>query len=676
MTLDEPCTSMGMIGKHRTTLHEAKGRICFAPAIVDHEGRRVLIFSEGAAAHRTFVPRTHPWREPELWYTGGRNRIRVANSVADGGRLNLGSTLPMPAGTDDAMGASLFSASSGLHLWFGARSLAGPWHIYRSMSRDGGRSWSEPVPALKPGPAGSSDCEHVLMPAVLKRDDGWWMWYAGRDGGHRRIHLARSEDGLRWTKHGVVLDLGDLGSCDEYATDCPSVCETPDGGLVMLYGAGSSRSIAAAVSRDGITWTRLGPVLHREAAGGADSRYAFYPALLATSSGTAELFYAGEDESGRWRLRTAGRIDLRRLSERRAELRIGSAQAHALDSALEYVHRDVPQEYLAEPVDCHGPAPAYSSPDGRIRQLRPSSTPVFKITAKEPGLAALVVKLGRGRRAVEREFDGIQTLAEHFPTLPATLHYRGEKAALVTPFLAGVSLASLAERDPDSFAEVLSDVVARLASAAKATMTTAATSSCIDHTCQTPTVLAEWLGDISSALAPWSDHPLSLNGAPLGLTINQAIGRARQLIGAPAARLIHVGGDLHLGNVRVAEDHKRWWLLDVEFAGLHDLDQCLASLLCSLLKHSGLVVAANAEVADGKIDLRPRLRSDPAAEILTTSWFVDRFADLDFNPGRVFSFVLADLRFRLVGEPPNRPPAFGLAALALAAEITGAAALI
>lgn len=78
------------------------------------------------------------------------------------------------------------------------------------------------------------------------------MWYVGRDGANRRVHVALSPDGLAWERHGVALGLGPDGSLDAYATDCPAVAPV-DGGLLMLYGAGTSRSIAAAASGDGIT---------------------------------------------------------------------------------------------------------------------------------------------------------------------------------------------------------------------------------------------------------------------------------------------------------------------------------------------------------------------------------------------------------------------------------------
>ncbi|QID34379.1 hypothetical protein G3260_000154 [Streptomyces albus] len=106
------------------------------------------------------------------------------------------------------------------------------------------------------------------------------MWYAGRDGHHRRIHLATSTDGVTWQRHGVVVDTGVSGAPDAYAADCPAVTPTADGGLLMVYGACTARCLAAAHSTDGRTWRPLGTILHRGGADAPDARYAFYPALV------------------------------------------------------------------------------------------------------------------------------------------------------------------------------------------------------------------------------------------------------------------------------------------------------------------------------------------------------------------------------------------------------------
>ncbi|MFH8802714.1 methyltransferase domain-containing protein [Streptomyces sp. NPDC017936] len=670
-TVDVGAATRGadLVRRGRTVVAAAEGRIFFAPSAVTHAGRRLLAMAAGAADDRVYTPVRHPGRAPEPWYTGGRNRLCVVPLGKRGtARPDEAVDVPLPEGTTDVTGASLVSTGGGLRLWFGARAASGPWRIHHTMSADGGRTWSAPGLALEPGPEGAGDCEHVLLPSVVHRHDGWWMWYAGRDGSRRRVHLARSEDGTRWRRHGVALELGPPGSPDAYATDSPAVVSLPDGRFLALYGAGSSRSLAAAVSADGLAWRRIGPVLHRGAPGAPDSRYAFYPALLPDGTGaTAELLYAGEDDEGRWRILGAGPVDLLLLADRPEPLPLTAG----IDDSVAFLRAEVGEPFLEVPEDCHGPAPAYRSDDGLVRQLRPSSTPVFALRSGVDEPDSLVVKLGRGRTAVEREFDGLQGLARHLPLPAAALHYHGDRAALVLDHLEGAPLASLAACDPDRFDRVLTDVVTRLARTAAATLEPARdVADGADHTLQTPEVVEEWLRKAEEALAPWRDHRLLFDGTPLDGSLGDIVRTSRTLTRREPAWLVHSSGDVHLRNVHVAPAGERWWLLDMEFAGRHDLDRTVATLLGSCLKHSGLLTGARAEVRRNELRLSAAPAGEPGRRLLTTPFLLDLFAGLPVDPDRVFAFLLPDLYFRLSAPGGDGVPAFGLAALALGARMT------
>jgi hypothetical protein len=523
------------------------GHLCFGPAAVSCGGTRLLAFTAGPEAGRLYGTRLHADGTAEPWYVGGRNHVRLAR-IPDNGAVGpgAGAVLPAPPGTADMTGASLASEPGLLRAWYGARCQEQAWRIYHSASRDGGATWDVPAEVLGSGPAGASDSEHVLLPAVLRYEGGWLMWYAGRDGAHRRIHLARSADGITWQRNGAVLGLGPAGSPDAYAADCPAVTRAPDGTLIMLYGAGTSRSVAAATSPDGIRWKCLGPLVHRGGPGEPDSKYAFYPALLPAGPGRAELLYAGEDDDGRWRVLSAGVLDLAALAGRRPPM---PAPPHL--PAVMTAIRGVPREYLDEPGDCHDPAaPAWRSPDGTVAQLRPSSVPVFAVRC--PGTRPVVVKLSRDRRLAEREADGAAVLSASLPVPAMTLHYDEQgRAAVVMEYIDGASLAALAASGDDRFLPVLSDVAGRLAALTTATSVQAVGAEPA-QTRQTPAITTSWISDIATALEPWNDHRLRLNGRPLGLTPAQVTGTARRLAARPPARLALSSGDVHLGNIIVA----------------------------------------------------------------------------------------------------------------------------
>src|SRR5207302_7838415 len=62
---------------------------------------------------------------------------------------------------------------------------------------------------LPHGSPGEADSVYARAPFVLRDDDGTYkMWYSGYDGSVNRMLYASSPDGIRWTKHGVILDEG------------------------------------------------------------------------------------------------------------------------------------------------------------------------------------------------------------------------------------------------------------------------------------------------------------------------------------------------------------------------------------------------------------------------------------------------------------------------------------
>lgn len=90
-------------------------------------------------------------------------------------------------------------------------------------------------------------------------EPGFWMYYSDGD---RHIDLARSDDGIHWTKHAgnPVLPLGEPGAWDDYSAFQPWVFYR-DGYYHMFY-TGSSRSsptgyqFGYAWSTDGIAWQK------------------------------------------------------------------------------------------------------------------------------------------------------------------------------------------------------------------------------------------------------------------------------------------------------------------------------------------------------------------------------------------------------------------------------------
>jgi sucrose-6-phosphate hydrolase SacC (GH32 family) len=119
---------------------------------------------------------------------------------------------------------------------------------------------------------------NVYAPEVHRDGTRWLMWYGGqgRDG-HDRIHLAESADGTAWKKRGVVLDRGSANHVND-----PSVVRV--GGVWWMFytvaETGEADEIAAATSKDGVTWTKRGVVLGRGPGNAWDSLKTGRPSVL------------------------------------------------------------------------------------------------------------------------------------------------------------------------------------------------------------------------------------------------------------------------------------------------------------------------------------------------------------------------------------------------------------
>jgi predicted GH43/DUF377 family glycosyl hydrolase len=121
------------------------------------------------------------------------------------------------------------------------------------------------------GASGTFDGSHVYLHSALLRDGKTWMYYDGNPVGSIRIGLAGSDDGVHFTKLGVVLPLGASGAFDDVYIHSPSAL-VRDGKTWLYYTGynGSAYRVGLAVSDDGVHFTKLGVVLPLGASGAFD----------------------------------------------------------------------------------------------------------------------------------------------------------------------------------------------------------------------------------------------------------------------------------------------------------------------------------------------------------------------------------------------------------------------
>jgi predicted GH43/DUF377 family glycosyl hydrolase len=114
---------------------------------------------------------------------------------------------------------------------------------------------------LGPGPQGSFDEVAVADPYVIHPDDYYYLYYLGQDKARRqRLGVARSVDGVHWEKlrSNPILEMGEAGAFDENGLGEPAVWSS-GGSYWMLYTGrdrGERRRIGLAKSGDGVHWSR------------------------------------------------------------------------------------------------------------------------------------------------------------------------------------------------------------------------------------------------------------------------------------------------------------------------------------------------------------------------------------------------------------------------------------
>lgn len=180
-----------------------------------------------------------------------------------------------------ANGSALWSASEFLYWYQGGRDP----QVGLIRSPDG-HSWTRnPQPVLGPGPRGSWEARGVGDPYVIRAGKYLYMYYLGQDLAQRqRLGVARSEDGVRWTKYKTnpILELGGPDTFDEIGLGEPAVFVVESSYWMLYTGRDRQerRAIGLARSQDGIHWTRVStsPVLKgRE---GWDSQVVCDPSVL------------------------------------------------------------------------------------------------------------------------------------------------------------------------------------------------------------------------------------------------------------------------------------------------------------------------------------------------------------------------------------------------------------
>ena len=102
-----------------------------------------------------------------------------------------------------------------------------------------------------------------------------------------------------WSRQGVVLDLGERDAYDDKNIESPIVVKTPDGKYTMWYCAFNKEDkiarIMRAVSDDGIHWTKTGVVMEPQESYEGDK---VGPTTIMYEDGIYKMWYCGAANGG------------------------------------------------------------------------------------------------------------------------------------------------------------------------------------------------------------------------------------------------------------------------------------------------------------------------------------------------------------------------------------------
>ncbi|MEX2235304.1 MAG: hypothetical protein WD824_24285 [Cyclobacteriaceae bacterium] len=165
---------------------------------------------------------------------------------------------------------------------------------------------------LSTGNRGETDVLGAEDPYIIKENGSFRMWYVGRDGQSSRIHYAISSDGVRWTKKGVVMNLGGKGHPDELGTQSPVVIKRSAQYELWYQGKSGStpnHHVMRAVSPDGINWKKVGEVILHPVAPEPSWPWSsitltgnekiFVGSILVQPDNSCQVFYARQYTAGR-----------------------------------------------------------------------------------------------------------------------------------------------------------------------------------------------------------------------------------------------------------------------------------------------------------------------------------------------------------------------------------------
>jgi len=170
---------------------------------------------------------------------------------------------------------------------------------YRILYAEGpdGINWSNHEMVIDKDVEGTYDTSHAYTPSVILDGGTYKMWYAGFDGSNNRIIYCEGTDGINWSNHEMVIDKDVEGTYDTSYAYSPSVIK--DGSTYKCWYAGLTGSNFRTLyceGPDGINWSNHEIVIDIGTEGTYDTVRVYSPSVILDGS-TYKCWYSGYDGS-------------------------------------------------------------------------------------------------------------------------------------------------------------------------------------------------------------------------------------------------------------------------------------------------------------------------------------------------------------------------------------------
>ena len=178
-------------------------------------------------------------------------------------------------------------------MWYSGSGSGPHWRIMYCTSTDG-INWSNHQMVIDVGSTGSYDSHHAYKPSVIKDGNTYKMWYAGDDATYNRIIYCTSTDGINWSNHQMVIDKGSAPSnYDVHAAYAP--CVIKDGSTYKMWYSGSDGThmrIIYATSTNGTSWSNFQLAVNYNNIS-YDNANVSKPIVIKENSSSYKMWYTG-----------------------------------------------------------------------------------------------------------------------------------------------------------------------------------------------------------------------------------------------------------------------------------------------------------------------------------------------------------------------------------------------